>query len=241
MNEQSLPKLKKRTLVEDFIRQFEEMILSGQLKAGEKLPSERDLAARLGVSRPVVHEGLISLAAKGLVSRYGQNGTVINDYRKNGSLAILNSLLRFQDGMLDPQLADNTMDFRFLVETENARLAARNRTPAELEEMHAIVAAEKSLPRDDVELMSELDFRFHHQIAMATGNLFYSLLFNSFKPFYMHHVRQFFRIPEYFDTVYQFHQQLTAAIAAQDETLAAEIMQRMLEHGKTGYQRLLST
>jgi len=67
--EESLPKLKKQTPVDNFISRFEEMILSGKLSIGEKLPSERDLAVKLGVSRPVVHEGLIDLSIKGLITR----------------------------------------------------------------------------------------------------------------------------------------------------------------------------
>ena len=126
--EQTLPKLKKQTLVDDFIVRFEEMILSGKLSIGEKLPSERDLAAKLGVSRPVVHEGLIDLASKGLITRTPAGGAVINDYRKDGSLSMLTSLLNFQGGLPESRLAESTLEFRALIEVENARLAALNHT-----------------------------------------------------------------------------------------------------------------
>lgn len=235
----TLPKLSKRTLVEDFIEQFEKMILSGQLQVDEKLPSERDLAAQLGVSRPVVHEGLINLAAKGLVTRSSRGGTVVNDYRQSGSLAMLNSLLNYHDGVLNPKLADSTMAFRFLFEVENARLAAHNRTAKHLEEMRAVLEEENALQEEgDVEAISELDFRFHHLIALATDNIFYPLLFNSFRAFYLHNVRMFFSIREHIPIVFQFHAQLVDAIASRDEGAAADVMRRMLEHGEAGYQRL---
>ena len=53
------------------------------------------------MSRPVVHEGLVDLAAKGLVTLKPRVGTVVNDFRKEGSLAILNSIINYQQGEID--------------------------------------------------------------------------------------------------------------------------------------------
>jgi GntR family transcriptional repressor for pyruvate dehydrogenase complex len=240
MDTNSLPKLKKQTLVEDFITRFEEMIISGKLSIGDKLPSERDLATRLGVSRPVVHEGLLDLAAKGLVARSSKGGAVINDYRRDGSLFMLNSLLNFRDGALEPKLAENTIEFRFLVEVENARLAAQKCTGEQLDAMRAILEAEKQAVITDYETIAQLDFEFHLLIAMATDNIFYSLLLNSFKPLYLNGVRLFYSNPQVAPEVFGFHAQLIEAFASHDEKLAVEVMHRMLEHGKTNYLKKVS-
>src|SRR5512137_2428558 len=80
-----LKPLKADSLVEVFISRFENLILTGKIAIGQKLPSERELALQLGVSRPVVHEGLVDLAAKGLVTMKPRVGTMVNDYRKEGS------------------------------------------------------------------------------------------------------------------------------------------------------------
>ena len=53
-----LEPLKTDSLVEAFVKRFEELILSGKITIGQQLPSERELAKTLGVSRPVVHDGL---------------------------------------------------------------------------------------------------------------------------------------------------------------------------------------
>ena len=71
-------------------------VLSNQLPVGELLPSERELALQMGVSRPVVHDGLMDLASKGLVTIKPRVGTYVNDYRKEGSIAMLSTLINHQ-------------------------------------------------------------------------------------------------------------------------------------------------
>ena len=83
-----LQPLRTASLKEAFIERLEELILSGEVSIGEKLPSERALAEKLGVSRPVVHEGLVELAARGLVTLKPRVGAEVNDYRRQGSLAL---------------------------------------------------------------------------------------------------------------------------------------------------------
>ncbi|MBW1983231.1 MAG: FadR family transcriptional regulator, partial [Deltaproteobacteria bacterium] len=90
-----LKPIKSESLKEIFISRFENLILSGKLSIGQKLPSERELAIQLGVSRPVVHEGLVDLASKGLITLTPRIGTVVNDYRTEGSLTMLTSLFNY--------------------------------------------------------------------------------------------------------------------------------------------------
>ena len=79
-----LKPIRTESLKDIFIKRFEELILSGTFPVGQKLPSERELAFQLGVSRPVVHEGLVDLAAKGMVTLIPRVGTIVNDYRQEG-------------------------------------------------------------------------------------------------------------------------------------------------------------
>ena len=69
--------VRQRRLADDIVAQLETMILEGTLKAGERLPAERVLAERFGVSRPSLREAIQKLAAKGLlISRHG-GGTFV--------------------------------------------------------------------------------------------------------------------------------------------------------------------
>jgi DNA-binding FadR family transcriptional regulator len=224
--------IRKESLKDVFVARFEDLILSGKVAIGEKLPSERELALRLGVSRPVVHEGLMDLVSKGLVSMKPRVGTVVNDYRREGSLAILTSLVNYHNGELDPKLFESLAEMRMLVEVETARLAALRRSDEHLEALKELLREEAEIGAAESRKIAELDFRFHHRIAMATGNFIYPLLLNSFRQIYTSLTKRFFSDPEVLSVVFGFHAELVRAVRARDEEKAGEVMTRLLVHGR---------
>jgi GntR family transcriptional repressor for pyruvate dehydrogenase complex len=238
-----LPKLKPvktDTLKEICVTRFEELIISGKLSPGQKLPPERELAMQLGVSRPIVHEALVDIAAKGLVSLKPRIGAVVNDYRREGSLALLNSLVNYHDGELEPKLLDGLLDMRILFETENARLAAKNRTDEQARDLKQLVQQEKDAAQNDISLLTELDFQFHLLLALSTDNPSYPLLLNSFKQVYTNLTGIFFSLPSVIPTVLNFHHDLAITIEKKDEKNAINIMTRLLAHGETVLQDIIT-
>lgn len=227
-----LKPLKTENLPDRFIEQFEELILSGAFPIGEKLPPERELALKLGVSRPVVHQGLLDLEHKGLVKMIPRVGTVINDYRKEGSLTLLNSLLRFQNRKLDPAMLRSLLEVRVLFEVENARLAAQNRNANDLAELESVISTESGLDRKDTASMVNTDFSFHLTVAVATGNLVYPMLINSFRTVYTDLTSRFFALPGVPDTVFPMHRSMVTAIKEQNSAKAASLMKKLLKHGE---------
>jgi len=235
----SIQPLQVNSLTGACITRLEELVLSGELRPGERLPAERDLAARLGVSRPVLHEALVDLAAKGLVTILPRRGVIVNDYRKSGSTAILSSLLSFHQGSLDTHFVLSLFEMRFLVETETARLAALRASQEEIDVLHSLLAAEDKVDRDDIQALTDLDFEFHLQISLASANLVYPLILNSFKNVYIHFTEPFFkqaRQTGQIEVVFEFHRRLVEAIAAQQPQQAAEIMSAMLIHGEEPFK-----
>ncbi len=235
-----LKPLKADSLVEVFISRFENLILTGKIAISQKLPSERELALQLGVSRPVVHEGLVDLAAKGLVTMKPRVGTVVNDYRKEGSLAILNSIINYQQGGLDPDLLDSLLETRALVEIETTRLAAENRTEEHMKSFHEILEKEEATSANDIKRITKLDFDFHHTIGMASGNHIYPLLINSFKPVYMNFTSVFFSDAGMLPITLVFHRKLIEAISDKDAARAVSVMTETLNHGEEHLRRILS-
>lgn len=222
------------SLKEACILRLEGLILSGEWQMGMRLPSERDLAAAMNISRPVLHEALVDLAAKGLVSIEARRGVYVNDYRTSGSCALLSSLLSYSGGNLDPAFTQSMLDMRLLVEIETARLAAQRRDSGHLAQFEQILQSEADVTRDNGAL-TELDFSFHLLTAIASGNLVYPLILNSFKSIYTALTGRFFHHygqTAVVDEVFALHRRLVGAVAAQDGPGAAAVMAEMLRHGE---------
>lgn len=218
------------SLKDVFVLQFEEMILSGEFSIGETLPSERELATQLKVSRPVVHEGLIALSLRGLVSIKPRSGTVVNDFRKQGSIPLLVSLLNYH-GTLDPKIQQDILEMRLLFEIEMVRLCALKSNSEALSQLEEIIKKEESIDRNQFSQVAELDYEFHQVIALASDNIIYSLLLNSFREIYLHLSTLFFTNPKVCPVVFEAHKKIVEAIRNKDEKEAVQNMTMLLNHG----------
>lgn len=231
MNDVNLEPLRAVRLKDAFLERFERLILSGELAPGDRLPPERDLAVRLGVSRPVVHEALLELEARGLVTVIPRVGTRINDFRREGSLALLESLFRHRGGPWETVLLRDTLALRRVVEVECARLAAGNRSDADVRTLHGILEREEACPPRDVASLVALDFELHHEVAMASGNRAFPMVLKSFEPAYIGLGTQFYRDAAVVAAAHGAHRDLVVAIAARDAEGAAAVMDALLAHG----------
>src|SRR5450759_5129266 len=113
--------VKTSRLYEQIVQQVEDSILKGQLKPGDQLPAERDLAQRFGVSRTAVREAVKTLHEKGLVEAYAGRGTFVT----NGTT---HSIRHTLDRMSRNGLAEGTAyltEVREILEPEIAALAAQ--------------------------------------------------------------------------------------------------------------------
>lgn len=236
--------LTNNSLKDLFIERFESMILSGEFSSGETLPSERELALQLQVSRPVVHEGLLELAARGLITLRPRARAVVTDIRKEGSLSLLVSLMNYHGHALAPQVQKSILDMRLLFEVEIAARAAKEMSSEQLTEMKALIRKEEKLAKDldhiQVSNIAELDFTFHHLLAEASGNFIYPLLMNSFKPVYIELSSIFFSDKKLISQVFEYHSALFAAIQKKNSSSAKKIMTQLLTHGSAELERILA-
>ncbi|MGW6424268.1 FadR/GntR family transcriptional regulator [Nocardia sp. NPDC055053] len=113
----------KRSVSGDVFEQIAAEVLGGELVAGSTLPSERQLAEALGVSRPAVREALQRLAAAGLVSVRQGEATTVLDYRRSAGLEVLPRLLLRGD-TIDPAVARSILEARLHNGPKIAELAA---------------------------------------------------------------------------------------------------------------------
>ena len=164
--------VKTSRLYEQIVQQVEESILKGQLKPGDQLPAERDLAQSFGVSRTAVREAVKTLREKGLVEAYSGRGTFVTNCTSNAIRQSLDLMFRVsqQEGSI------HLAELRQVLEPEIAALAASRIEEQLLTTMReAVFAMDRSLHDPDAYIEADLDF--HLAMAEAVGNpLILSLL-----------------------------------------------------------------
>jgi len=148
------------------VEQFEQMILHGALRDGEKLPGERELSEQLEVSRQTLREALKTLEQLGLVEAKQGGGTYIANIVGSAiSKPLIGLFARHEEAYLD------YMEFRVLLESKAAGLAAERATEFDRQIIQSKFDAMAELhEQDDPNVGAELDADFHHSIAEATHN-----------------------------------------------------------------------
>ncbi|PKL25041.1 MAG: GntR family transcriptional regulator [Spirochaetae bacterium HGW-Spirochaetae-3] len=246
--DESFAPIAPRSLKDEFIERFEALILSGKFSPGERVPSERDLGVLFGISRPVVHEGLRTLESRGLVTIESRKGVRVNDYRREGSIEMLLSMLNYAGGRLSPSLLDGILEMRLLFEVETARLAARRRREDNLAALRESIECERTILASSRAAPSRaassreiaaLDFEFHISIAIASGNEIYPLLMNSFRRIYRDILESFYSDQSVVEPVFAYHERIVAAIAACDEAEARKVMLELLSYSEENLRRIL--
>lgn len=153
------------SLTDRAIEHIRELILSGQLPPGARLPSEPGLAAQLGVSRNLMREAVKALVLARVLEIRRGDGTYVTSLEPGVLLGGLGSAVE----MLQGETLLEVMEARRLFEPVATGLAATRISPAALEEVAGHLAAMRAA-RADVELLNRHDAAFHHAVAAATGN-----------------------------------------------------------------------
>ena len=172
------------TVKQLFIEKIAGMIISGELKPGDKLPSERELAAQARISKSAVHFAMAELERLGFVKTNARHGTYVSDYAKDGTIETLSLLVNFSgDSFLERERIRDMLEMRMAIEGKALERLAETLTEesvALLEE--DIRKAEKTAAeKTDLHSLALCFFDFHHNICFVSGNFILPLLFNSFR------------------------------------------------------------
>lgn len=153
--------------VDKIIKQIKQLIASGQLKPGERLPAERILAEKLGVGRSYVRQAINKLEFYGLLKTSPQSGTYVSGYN-----------IRILEGLLTDVINLNFDDFaalievRYYLELTIAKLAAGRRTNEDILEIQKALDQYEKRVQNGSSAVEE-DMFFHLKIAHASGNAVY--------------------------------------------------------------------
>jgi GntR family transcriptional regulator, transcriptional repressor for pyruvate dehydrogenase complex len=178
-NYMEFTKLTSPSLKELFICELEKMILSGKLPIGEKLPPERELAKSMQVSRAVVNSGISELARKGFLNIKPRIGTFVADYRRNGTMDTLISIMNYNGGILRKSEIRSIIEIRIAFDSLAVELCIPTITDEQINNLKNYVnqIEETNSPEE----ASELAFEFHHELAFLSGNTLMPMIFSSFK------------------------------------------------------------
>lgn len=173
-------KITTLSLTDLFVQQVENMILSGELAIGEQLPSARELTVKMGVSRPVISAGLVELEKLGFVEVVPRQGVYVCDYRRRGTMETLEAIMRYNGGALRKNEVRSLFETRDAMECLCMRLVIEKASISDLEQLAPILDALRS--STDCDEAAELVFKFHHELAVLSGNVLMPLLYHSFHP-----------------------------------------------------------
>lgn len=178
-----------RALVSD--RVFGELcegILSGLYQPGEKLPTQRTLAAELGVNMASVREAVKRLEQLELLEVRHGDAMRVRDWREHGGLDVVGHVL-FSAGGLDRSTLAALLEARRLMLAECARLAAGRRSGEQARRLAEL--AERVPEAEDAAAAQAVDFAFMTELVEASGNVVFVLILNSIRRLYFDHAELF--------------------------------------------------
>jgi DNA-binding FadR family transcriptional regulator len=205
-----------RTSVPDLVfAELRDAILSGRYRPGERLPTQRTLAAELEVNMASVREALKRLEQLRLVEVRHGDATRVLDWRRSGGLEALALL-----GSLDEATIAPLFEARRLLLTEAARLAAARRTDDQAASIAVLAEGVANATDDHGALLA--DWAYFSAVVEAAGNLVFRLIMNSVRELYLPRAHSFAPVVGGRDELIALYRQASNAIRNRDSGGAAD-------------------
>ncbi|MGO0063393.1 FadR/GntR family transcriptional regulator [Brevibacillus fluminis] len=228
-----ITRLTKINHYEQITEQIKQQIIRGELKAGERLPSTKELAERFGVGRSSMREALSALKAMGLIDiRQGGNSTVIGPSQQE--TAPIPGLAHLQT---NKQTVLELLEARKALEVSNAGIAATKATETDIRQLAAIVS-QMEMHIGNEEIGEQTDWQFHSTLVQATHNSIMVSLFTSISTQMESAIRDTRRIELYANKsvsqrLYEEHRAIYEAVRTRDAESAQRTMNEHLIHVET--------
>ncbi|WP_026894366.1 FadR/GntR family transcriptional regulator [Clostridiisalibacter paucivorans] len=217
--------IKSKKIYEYVVEQIQQMIVNGDLKSGDKLPSERELAERLKVSRTSIREALRALEVLGLIESRQGEGNFIKESLDNGFFQPLSVMF-----MLNKDNPSDILELRIAIEVEAASLAARRINDEDIQELEELM--DKLIESDDEKYSAKYDTEIHYKIASVTKNYLIINLLNGIssliETFIKNARESILRENEEKDILIKQHRKICDALIERDPDKAASAMREHL-------------
>lgn len=214
--------MERTTLIDSIVAEIRDKVISGELKEGQMLASQDDLAKEMGVSRASLREALNHLRLMGLIETRHGSGSVV---RRKTPVAFIDSLSSLLT--MDRASAAELLDARLYLESAVVAVAAKNASEEDLKGMKQLV---KGMERDfkvgDIESFTSRDVQFHMLIAQSTKNRVLAKVVEIIRDILRQFIKKFFAtVPASVSDAIEYHKLIYEAIKDGD----AEGAQRHME------------
>jgi DNA-binding FadR family transcriptional regulator len=169
----------QETLRESFIRTIQQKILSGDLPIGSRLPTERELAEEMGVSRQVINSGITELERNGFIRIVPRHGTYVADFRREGGISTLSAIMDYRGDSIRKEEIKSILEVRWGLESMTLRNAIENASDEGIKKLEEPLEAMKNA--EAPEEIADAAFRFHHTMATIGSNTVLPLIYVSFR------------------------------------------------------------
>jgi len=222
-------------LYEQIVAQIEERILNGELRPGDKLPAERELAEQFGVSRTAIREAMKALARSGLVVIQPGRGTFVTDSTSTVMRHSIDMLVRIgnETGIRD------LIEVREILEPEIAALAAVRAGSEDIQSMEeAVKAMDQAM--DDPNMFVEADLDFHLALAQGSNNALIPVLIDTLVDLLREHRKRAASVEGGMERGQPYHKIILDAIIKNDANAARESMRAHLMQVRKEIETTLS-
>lgn len=215
--------IRRERLYEQVADRIQDLIVAESLKPGDKLPSERELAERLGLSRTVIREAIHALSVRGLVHVKPGCGAYVRELKPQDAVAPMGLLLKLRQ---KPRTLENIYEVRRAIEVEAAGLAAERATEEDIAVLEQTIS-ELEAHADDPRRLAECDMAFHAAVAAATQNELFCVLVESVGQLWLEMILLSYQAPQAPRDGVRFHREILRCIRERNPEEARRIM---LEH-----------
>lgn len=214
-------RIRRTTASDEVFKALHGLILSGELKPGDKLPPQRELAQRMDVSRGTLREAVHKLVALGLVTPRQGVGTLI--LKDGNPLRYMSSL---EDHfLLDGISARDFLEARLIIETAVTRLAVERATDQERASLEELIQRQqRAAQQGTLEEFSQLDTDFHLALARASGNRVLARLEETVLDLLRQFIRKVSALPGAVEDALKFHSRILHALRNRDSHEAEQLM-----------------
>ena len=218
--------IRPKKISEEIVIQIKQLISKGELKPGDRIPSERELATMLGVSRPSVREAIMVLDAMGFLEARQGGGTFVRALTETSIMDPLAKLIEKRD----PELLRSLAEVRMGLESWSAYLAAQRATAADVAELRRLYGEmEEQAAQGGWD--PDVDAEFHYAITAASHNSLQMHVLDSIHTLFHTTIQvalmEFYRQEGHIRKLLTHHREIMEAIAAHEPELARE---KMMEH-----------